>query len=248
MNPCLTELRVLKLSDNRIEDISVTWFNRLPLLEYVDLSSNHLTNVPYEIFRNLQHLHTLDVSNNYLTSIELWTILIHDTVNYQYNEIDHFSNDYNADLSQVSSRQLPKFQIDKRIRIQFDDTIYTMYNRCAEVHHLADVSKNYTPTLTMAVLSILKLINTKPPFYDDCSCDRFHFYRMALAIEGYPKNVSADNWICSGRSTTFIQKCKNRSSADFDHTSPRLCDIHQSETGHVSTPTQHPRSVSIFKD
>ena len=245
IDSCLVELRTLKLSNNGIDDISVGWFNQLSFLEHLDLSSNRLTNLPYHIFHNLSHLRTLDVSNNFLTTIELWTVLIQDTVNYASNKIDRFSNEYNVDLSQYSVRKPPQFNVDKIARIGFDDTIFSMYNRCTEVHRMPDFSTKYTPTLTLAVLSILKLDSDKIPFYYDCSCDRFHFYRTALAIESYPNNAFPETWICSRPSTTFIQKCNNRSSADFNRVIPRLCKIDQSELGQVPVYAQNLSSVSM---
>lgn len=241
MESCLIELRTLKLSKNHLDDISVEWFNQLSFLEHLDLSSNQLTNIPYHIFHNLSHLRSLDVSKNHLTTMELWTVLIRDTVNYASNKIDRFSNEYNVDLSQFSVREPPEFIIDKADRIRFDDTIFSMYNRCAEVHRMPDLP----PIVTLAVLSILRIDPGKQPFYYDCSCERFHFYQTALAMEGYPGNANAETWICSRHSITFVQKCNNRSSVDFTRIIPRLCKIDQSEPGEVPVYARYPSSVSM---
>lgn len=216
----------------------------MPLLENVYLRSNKLTDLPYDIFNNVSHLRILNVSRNYLSTIELWTIQIQDKVDYQSNRINRFSNKYNVDLSHLQTRKIPKFYIDGNPQIQFDDTIFAMYNRCAEVHNIPNFFTTYTPTLTLAVLSIIKNKNYVKPFYKNCSCDQYYFYRTAFAIEGYPNSDSSESWICQGHSIPFIQQCNNRSSADFTSVIPRLCKIDDAEPGNVPVYASDPKLVS----
>jgi hypothetical protein len=243
---CLSELRTLDLSNNLITNISVEWFNQMPLIENIYLCSNNLTDLPYDIFSDVSHLHTLDVARNYLTTIELWTIQIRDKVDYQSNRINRFSNEYNVDLSYLQTQQIPTFYMDGNPQIQFDDTIFEIYNRCAEVHNIPNFARTYVPTLTLAVLSIIKSKNYVQPFYKSCSCDQYYFYQTAFAIEGYPNNCSSDSWICSGHSIPFIQQCNYRSSANFMDVIPRLCKIDSFESGDVPVYTQYHKTVSIL--
>jgi len=243
---CLSELQTLDLSNNLITNISVEWFNQMPSIENVYLCSNNLTDLPYDIFSNVSHLRILDVAHNYLTTIELWTIQVQDKVDYRSNRIDGFSNQYNVDLSYLQTEQLPKFYMDGNPQIQFDDTIFAMYNRCEEVHNIPNFSRTYIPTLTLAVLSIIKSENYAQTFYDSCSCDQYYFYQTAFAIEGYPDNSPYDAWICPGHSIPFIQQCNHRSSANFNDVIPRLCKIDSSEPGNVPVYTQYGKSVSIL--
>ncbi len=98
----------------------------------------------------------------------------------------------------------------------------------------------------MIILSIIKHTNNRKPFYKDCSCDRYYFYQTAFAIQGYPNNYSAENWICSKHSIPFIKKCNNRSSANFTSAIPRLCKIDESEPGEVPVYVIDPESVSML--
>lgn len=240
---CLSQLQTLDLSDNLITNISTKWINQISLLENVYLQSNKLIDLPYDIFNNISNLRSLNISRNYLSTIELWTIQIREKVDYQSNKINGFSNQYNVDLSHLQTRELPIFYTDKNFKIQFNDTIFEMYNRCAEVHNTL-----YTPTLTRAVLSIIKNADYLQTFYKNCSCDKYYFYRTAFLIEGYLiKNQSFENWICPGHSIPFIQKCNNQSSANFSQVIPRICKIDDSESGNVPVYTPHRKPVRIFK-
>jgi hypothetical protein len=216
----------------------------MPLLEKVFLSSNKLTDLPYNIFNNVSRLHTVNVGGNDLSTIELWTIPIRHEVNYQFNKISRFSNNYNVDLSHLQTRTIPKFLIEGNPQIQFDDTIFPMYNRCAEVHNIPNFRTKYAPTLTLALLSIIKKTIYLQPFYKTCSCNQYYFYQTAFAIEGYPKNVVFESWICPGHLIPFIRKCNNRSSANFTSVIPRLCKIDDSEPGIVPAYTSDSKPVS----
>jgi Leucine-rich repeat (LRR) protein len=220
----------------------VKWFNQMPLLEHIYLSSNDLTDLRYDTFNHLSHLRNLDVARNSLRTIELWTVQIEDTVNYQFNRIDRFSNKYNVDLSQIQSETIPEFYTYGNLRIQFDDTIFAMYNRCAEVHNSGN-----RPILTLSVLSIIEDTNDEQPFYQSCSCDQYYFYRTAFTIREYLNNSSFDHWICPGHSIPFIQHCNNRSSANFIDVLPRLCKIDESEPGEIPVFVSEPQFVSILK-
>jgi hypothetical protein len=221
-------------------------------LRDIDLSSNNLTDLRYDTFNNLSYLHSLDISRNSLTTIELWTVQVEHRVNYQFNKIEGFSNKYNADLSQIQSEEIPEFILDKGLQIQFNDTIFAMYNRCAEIRDMPGFSKSYVPTLTLALLSILEMTNDVQTFYQECKCEKYYFYRAAFAIQGYPDRSTPDTWICPGQSIPFIQHCNNRSWANFERVVPRLCKIRESEPGVIpkfaSEPVSILKSYALIKD
>lgn len=223
-------MRTLTLSHNSLTGIPIDLFNQMSSLEYIDLSANNLSCLPYNAFNNVSNLHTLNVDFNSLTTIELWIIQVQTQVNYQFNKINRFSNDFNVDLSDLQTRNLPTIITFGNPAIDFDDTVYEMYNRCAEVHNTLNFSETYAPTLTRAILSI---IGYTQPFHHDCSCNKYYFYRSALAVYGNSNDSFFSNWICSGDSIPFIQKCNNRSSANFINVVPRLCKINHFESGNV---------------
>jgi Leucine-rich repeat (LRR) protein len=199
-------------------------------LQYIDLSANNLSYLPYNAFKNVSHLHTLNVHSNSLTTIELWTIQVQTHVNYQFNKINRFSNYFNVDLSDLQFRNLPTIILSRDSEIYFDDTVYEMYNRCVEVNSRSNFSETYAPTLTLAILTI---IGYTQPFYHNCTCDKYYFYRSAFAAEGHSDDNFFSNWICPSDSIPFIQKCNNQSSAKFIDVIPRLCKINDSEPGIV---------------
>ncbi len=239
-------MRSLDLSGNFITDISTPWLKQMPLLEYISLSNNNLIDLPYDIFHNVSYLRTVNVARNNLRTIELWTIHIQDTVDYRGNSINRFSNKYNIDLSHLQTLDIPTFSIDRHVQIQFDDTIFAMYNRCAEVHNIPNFFNTYIPTLTRAVLSIIKNTDKGQSFYIRCSCDQYYFYQTAFAIDRHPTNDSFENWKCPGHSITFVRKCNNRSSARFKDVIPRLCKIDNSELGYVPVYAPGQGSVSMI--
>jgi len=198
------------------------------------------------MFNNISNIRILNVAKNCLSTIELWTVQIQYEVDYRSNRINRFSNKYNVDLSHLQTRDIPMFYIDKNLQIQFDDTIFAMTNRCAEVHNIPNFRTTYIPTLTLAVLAIIKNTTYGQPFYKKCLCEQFYFYQTAFAIEGYPNNASAESWICPSHSIPFIQHCNNRSFANFIGAIPRLCKIHDSEPGIVPVYTPHNQTVSML--
>jgi hypothetical protein len=218
----------------------------MPLLEYVYLQSNNLANLPYNAFNNISHIRILNIAENYLSTIELWTIQIRQQVHYQSNRINRFSNHYNVDLSHLQIRKIPMFNIGQNPQIHFDDTIFAMYNRCAEVHNIPNFFKTYIPTLTLAVLSIMNTTNYAQPFYVKCTCDQYYFYQTAFAIKGYPNDETFENWKCGEDSKLFVQKCNYQSFANFHSVIPRFCKIHDSEPGYVPTYVENSTIVSVL--
>jgi len=199
-------------------------------LQYIHLSTNKLSCLPYNAFNNVSNLHILNVDFNSLTTIELWTIQVKDQVNYQFNKINRFSNYFNVDLSDLQIKNLPTILVFGNPAIDFDDTVYEMYNRCAEVQNTLNFSQAYAPTLTRAILSIIRYTQ---PIYQSCTCNKYYFYRSALTVDGHSDDNFFSNWICPGDSIPFIQKCNNRSSANFISVVPRLCKINDIEPGSV---------------
>jgi hypothetical protein len=213
----------------------------MPLLEYVYLWSNRITTLPYNAFNNVSHIRIFNLEDNFLSTIELWIIQVREKVFYRSNRINRFSNIYNVDLSHLQSRKIPKIYIDNNPQINFDDTVFEMYNRCAEIHNIENFSTTYAPTLTLAILSIINNATSALPFYSKCTCDQYYFYRAVFATQ----NGSFSNWTCPTDSIPFVQKCNYRSSANFNAVVPRLCKIDNSEPGCVPVYAVSPGIVSI---
>ncbi len=228
--PYLSELRVLDLGNNLLNEIPVSLINRMVFLEKLNVMLNQLTCLPYNTFSNISQLHQLEISFNNLTSIELWIIQIQDKVDLKYNSIDRFSNYFKVDLSGLQSRKIPKIDMSGNPEIYFDDTVFEMYNRCAEVHNIPNFITSYAPALTLGILSF---IHNTVPFYSECACNKFHFYRTALAVRISSNASYFSTWICPGDIIPFVQKCNNRSSANSINALPRLCKIDQSELGYI---------------
>lgn len=68
-------LQILKLSDNRISNITENAFETLASLETLLLDRNKLENIPSRLFYNISCLTYLDLSNNNLLSVSKINIM-----------------------------------------------------------------------------------------------------------------------------------------------------------------------------
>lgn len=107
-------LRHLSLTDNKIENVSLSSFDRLSNLTLLDLSYNRLTKLPSEPLAKLINLKTLNLSFNKLLSVEEFprtlkklTILnLRGNKISQLDSIENLSNLLKIDLRQNSLRRV----------------------------------------------------------------------------------------------------------------------------------------------
>jgi hypothetical protein len=228
--PCLSQLETLDIADNYLTELPVTWMNQMHSLDVVYLSNNQLTCLSYDAFNNISRLTSLWFDRNNLRTIELWMFQMELFINALSNPIERFSNYFNVDLSDL--QYIPSFDINnsRYPNINFDDTVFEMYNRCAEVHDIPNFNTTASPRITLIILSILDYPKT---FYFQCTCDKYYFYRVAFATQEYLYDDFFFNWTCPGDTLRFAEKCNYQSSANFLNVIPRLCKINGSEPGVV---------------
>jgi hypothetical protein len=202
----------------------------MPYLSMIDIGHNNLTCLPYNAFNNLLHLDVLRFDSNNLSTIELWMFQGKKIIGYHSNPIERFSNNFNVDLSNLPNRPLTLGHLPFYPNINFDDTVFEMYNRCVEIHNIPNFNKTYTASLTLVILSITGYLM---PIFSGCTCDKYYFYRAAFAAKIYLNDNFFFKWICFGDKLPFAQKCNYQSSANFENVIPRLCKINDSELGKV---------------
>ncbi|CAF3616011.1 unnamed protein product, partial [Rotaria sp. Silwood2] len=153
------------MSDNFISEVPVQWISQLSRLKSIYLSNNNLTSIPYRMFYDISYIENLDVSSNHLTTFELWLIQIKNVINYSNNQVIRFTNNYNVDLSNYQSDITQQILLrNTQTKINFDDSIFEMYNRCVEINSINN------RILMKAIKTIhennLGLLNW------NCSCER----------------------------------------------------------------------------
>lgn len=180
-------------------------------LQDIKFNYNQLTEIPYHMFYNLSNVHIFEVTYNQLTTFELWLISIKSTINYLGNPVDRFSNNYNIDLSKFETPITQFIFFDHpQQKIQFDDSLFEMYNRCSEIH------SNDTRILIQAIETIHSLGRNILNW--TCSCAQYHLQKYLAS--------NLPNVGC-------IQSCPSQSTFETSSIRPRLCKINESEPGVV---------------
>ena len=204
-------MEFLDLSQNSLRHIPTRWISQMPMLRFIYLGYNQLTNIPYSMFHDVSTIEDFDVSSNRLTTFEFWLIAMKNSIRYLYNPVTHFSNNYNVDLSKY------QFPITRSIslhnpggKIQFDDSLFEMYNRCQETDSIAD-------RILMEAIRVIH--NTTSDLLNwTCSCAQYHFQKYLLS--------NSVNLAC-------VQTCPQQSTFDTSNIRPRFCKIQKSEPGEV---------------
>jgi len=197
----------------------------MPLLKSINLSKNNLKCIPNTMFYNISNIEILDVSSNKLTTFELWLIQIKKLINYSNNRITHFTNNYNVDLSNYQSNITLQIILNNTsTKIDFDDSIFEMYNRCGEIN------SNYTKKILMQAIRIIH--QTNPVLLNwRCSCE--HYYLQEYIVSIVPSN-DFSTWSCFPASNIiYRENCSNRSSVNVANIKPRFCKINDSEPGDI---------------
>jgi hypothetical protein len=189
-------------------------------LKVINFAGNHLINIPYEMFYDISNIEYLDVFSNHLTTFELWLIKIKTTINYLNNPVIRFTNNYNISLSEYQSSITKTILLNNGgIKIDFDDGLFEMFNRCGEVN------STYTPILKEAIAIIDDnnpgLLNWK------CSCEQYYLREY---FESIKHGNDFSTWICpDGLDIIYHEMCSNKSSFNVTNIKPRLCKINQLE-------------------
>ncbi|CAF4181378.1 unnamed protein product [Rotaria sp. Silwood2] len=217
---CLYKLEIFDMSDNFISEVPVQWISQLSRLKSIYLSNNNLTSIPYRMFYDISYIENLDVSSNHLTTFELWLIQIKNVINYSNNQVIRFTNNYNVDLSNYQSDITQQILLrNTQTKINFDDSIFEMYNRCVEIN-----STN-NRILMKAIKTIhennLGLLNW------NCSCERYYLQQYIVSIDS---TNNFTTWSCDQDQTIiYSKKCNNESSFNSTNSNPRLCELKQSK-------------------
>lgn len=189
--------------------------SQLTMLRVIKLEYNQLKEIPYQMFHNLSNIEQLDVSVNQLTTFEFWLISIKNTIDYTDNPVTHFTNQYNIDLSNYQTPITASIQFDDEdTKINFDDSLLEMYNRCTEIN-----STN-TPILMQAIGIIHS--NNSDRLNWTCSCAQYHFYKYITSMS--MKNCTTDLCLL----IDCFETCTEQSSFDTSDIRPRFCEIYPS--------------------
>lgn len=190
-------------------------------LKSINLSNNKLTCLPYTMFSNLSNLNELNVSSNNFISFELWLMQIKNFIDYSNNPVTHFTNNYNVDLSNYQSNITAKILIaNPKIKIDFDDSIFPMYNRCEEIY--SNEKKNLMETIKIIHLTNPGLLRL------NCSCKQYYLQKYIISMLSI---FDFATWSCAGPNQYFHVQCSNQSSFDYMNVEPRFCKVNQSEEG-----------------
>ncbi len=217
----MSQLEILDLSNNYLRKIPINWISQMRILKSINLSKNNLISIPNKMFYNISNIDKLDVSSNNLKTFELWLIKIKYIINYSNNPVTHFTNDYNVDLSKYqSSITVQIFLENQRTKIDFDDSIFEMYNRCGEI------TSTYTKILMQAI-GIIKQNNSSLLNWR-CSCEQYYLYEYIVSID--PTN-DFPTWRCPSSDNIFRDMCSSQSSFNVTNIKPRFCKINDSEPG-----------------
>ncbi|CAF0883524.1 unnamed protein product [Adineta steineri] len=211
---CLSQLQTLDLHNNFIDEIPISWISEMISLKSINLSQNKISSIPNNMFYNISNIEIFDVSSNSLTTFELWLIQIKDLIDYSNNRITHFTNEKNVDLSNYQSEITTKiFFNNTGTKIDFDDGIFEMYNRCGEINSM------YTQYL---MKTIQKIHEMNPNLLNwNCSCKYYHLQKYMISIDS---NKNLSSWNCPFEHVIdYDKKCQCQSS--FNSESVKLCQI-----------------------
>ncbi len=132
MKLCYLHLRILNLSNNRLDAINL---NEYLYLDTLDLSNNTIDKINYtsvlkndcELVVNLKHL---NMSNNNLASVELTSFLFRNTivqVDLSHNRLDRFNLDDLVKLKNLTVIKLNRNQIERLLfSMQVHETIESL--------------------------------------------------------------------------------------------------------------------------
>ena len=197
----------------------------MPMLRVIKLEYNRLKEIPYQMFHDLSKIEELDVSSNLLTTFEFWLISIKNIINYSYNSITRFTNDYNIDLSNYQTPITASILLGREdTKINFDDTLLEMYNRCAEINSI-------NTRILMQAISIIENNNSDRLNWT-CSCAQYHLYNYITSIST-EMNAGATYRPVLRVPINCVETCSGQSSFDTSHIRPRFCKINESEPGDI---------------
>lgn len=199
--------------------------SQMPMLRVIKLEYNQLKEIPYQMFHDLSKIEELDVSSNLLTTFEFWLISIKTIIDYSYNPITHFTNHYNIDLSNYQTPITASILLGSEdTKIDFNDTLLEMYNRCAEVNSV-------NSPILMQAISIIQNNNSDRLNWT-CSCAQYHFYNYVTSISTEMNNCATCETV-PRLPINCVETCSGQSSFDTSHIRPRFCKINQSEPGDI---------------
>lgn len=189
----------------------------MPNLKEIHLLENQLTSLSHETFLKIKNVQILDVSFNHLSSFELWLSFINGTINYSGNPVTHLTNNENVDLSKYQSHPPGRVHFDNIMtKINLNDGIFEMYNRCEEVN-----STNDRIVLKEVIGSIHH--NYKFLFNWTCSCEQYYLQEYIISTIS---NLSIYSWKCSNQSSqTYGEVCKGKTTFKRENLTRYLCEI-----------------------
>jgi hypothetical protein len=202
----------------------------MPKLTEINFARNQLISIPPKMFYNISNIESFDVFLNNLTAFELWLIQIKTSINYLQNPVIRLTNNYRVDLSKYQSSITPKILLNNGgMQIDFDDSLFEMFNRCCEIN------SKYTPIVKKAIAIIDDnnpgLLNWK------CSCEQYYLREYVISIKP-EKDFST--WICEdGQNITYREMCQNKSSFNVANVEPRLCKINPLESCFIVEPVNY---------
>ncbi|CAF3578413.1 unnamed protein product [Adineta steineri] len=230
----LTNLQELDISFNRLNYVDTSFFSSNPSclgnLQILDISNNYLTDFPSMLLTKTTNIEELFLENNQLTSFDLaLTVLVSTAVDLSNNQISKIINNDNIHISTYNQSLGTSIDLSNNSQIMYlTDSIYEMYDACQEVQQLFNSSITpITPILTMSFLNInfdISRIN--------CSCDQYYIQKEFFNTynNSLPSNSSLAQTMCTDGTlfynNTHTATCAS-SSANFNNTIPRLCQLNQ---------------------
>ncbi|CAF3538426.1 unnamed protein product [Adineta steineri] len=230
----LTNLQELDISFNRLNYVDTSFFSSNPSclgnLQILDISNNYLTDFPSMLLTKTTNIEELFLENNQLTSFDLaLTVLVSTAVDLSNNQISKIINNDNIHILTYNQSLGTSIDLSNNSQIMYlTDSIYEMYDACQEVQQLFNSSITpITPILTMSFLNInfdISRIN--------CSCDQYYIQKEFFNTynNSLPSNSSLAQTMCTDGTlfynNTHTAACSS-SSANFNNTIPRLCQLNQ---------------------
>ena len=181
----LRQLKIIKLSQNRIRTLKNDSFYDFPSLEELHVDNNMIDKIEDNVFSQpdrLPNINLIDLAFNKLVSIECWPALFRNRsvfINLQCNKISKFTNHLNWTFSCIDQR--PSANID---------LTYNKITHLVDILHGCNVIEE--THMICLLMSKLKLRIKNKPYM--CDCIDFAIYRFINLVK-HSKDIA--NMYCN---------------------------------------------------
>ena len=230
---CLSKLETIDLHDNYLEEIAALDSYGTKTLRDINLAKNRLKCPP-----NMAgiYLNSYNLSNNYIASFDLSLIYVKDALDLSSNPLERFTNTYNHNFSSVNLTVPQNISLTVGTeKINFDDGIFEMTNRCE------DVENSTLPSQQIFQQLLIKIHVSYPGLLNwSYSCNQYHFQRYYDCIDFSDVLTSVAS--CTSPSLPIsLRSCENQSSFDVMNIKPRFCKLDPLGPGDIPVTVPFPQ-------